>query len=265
MTVAAKDPRRADLSRSDLRKYPREVADVLLEAVGMGVPYRVIDGGHLRLYNGDREVMPFKVSSSRPANQTLPYLRSWLEENWHPWSEAKAEEVTPESLSALREHWNGPDEGEDTSDPESAGERQHEAEEPESEWVEYRSSSGNSHGFLTNGSIYRCATCGYEQDDVRGLHLHAATHAEVNPYTAKSVKAKAEHRERREMEETQQKVYLQQALAAIVEHHGYAIIEPEHVGDHRRVTELEEQVASLTRERDELQTRLALLKEALEA
>src|SRR5690625_4489206 len=157
MTVAAKDPRRADLSRSDLRKYPREVADVLLEAVGMGVPYRGIDGGHLRLYNGDREVMPFKVSSSRPANQTLPYLRSWLEENWHPWSEAKAEtEVTPESLSALREHWNGPDEGEDAPDPESAGERQHEAEEPESEGVEYRSSSGNAHGFHTHGTGYRC-------------------------------------------------------------------------------------------------------------
>src|SRR5690625_3934880 len=171
MTVAAKDPRRADLSRSDLRKYPREVADVLLGPVGRRVPYRVIDGGHLRLYNGGREVMPFKVSSSRPANQTLPYLRSWLEENWHPWSEAEAEtEETPERLSALRGHWNGPDEGEDAPDPESAGERQHEAEEPESEWVEYRSSSGKSHGFLTNGSIYRCATCGYEQDDVRGLH-----------------------------------------------------------------------------------------------
>lgn len=70
------------LTRKDLRKYPKEVADAVLEAVNeRGVHYRLIDGSHMRLYNGKRGEPPFQLAASREAKYTLQYLRSWMRKN----------------------------------------------------------------------------------------------------------------------------------------------------------------------------------------
>lgn len=99
------------LARSDLRKFPRPVQDVLLEADGVdGADVRMLDGGHARVYNGDREVRPIKVSASRQAEHTLRRLVPWLENNVPAWGRrekeeemvATIEERSPEIADKLR-------------------------------------------------------------------------------------------------------------------------------------------------------------------
>lgn len=261
------------LTRGDLSKHPKEVADVLLQAVNTyGVPYRLLDGSHIRLYNGDREVVPFKASASRPERYTLQYLHRWLEENWQPWAEQvpEQEKVTQESLQALAEKYPGPDDDDDDTNNEPESEEQVEPE-MEPEWVPYRSPRGETYGFETNGKIYRCAWCGYRKRNAQGMHLHAASHDDRDLWK-RSAAAKARYRAERESNAEQKRIYLQQALSALVEHHGYAIIDPEHVPDPEEVTataqkieDLQAEVSRLIIERDEALARLSLVKEAFKA
>lgn len=252
------------LSRGDLRKYPREVADVLLEAVNTyGVPYRLIDGNHIRLYCGDREVIPFKASASREGKYTLPYLTSWLDEHWPAWAEREKEQQqqqeTEESLVALQAHFGGG--AEET-------EEKPEQQEPEPEWVEYRNSRGKSYGFETDGSRYRCRECGHSMGTSRGLHLHAVMHSDKHEeHVRKSAEAKRAKSEERRLREQQERedARIFESLQMLAEHHGYSLLPKGESVPSEEVESLREQVETLTREKGEIETRLALVREAFSA
>ena len=256
----------AKIRRQDLRGYPKPVVDVLMEAINeYGVGYRLLDGRHLRLYCGDREVIPLKVSASRAAEYTLPYLTGWLTENWKPWAER--DQVSENSLAALASRYPGQGDA-------PAAEKTPEAEAPAAEstgdddWKPYVSGSGNSHGFLTNGTSYRCIHCSHEQPHARGLHLHAVMHDEdrKQEYIRKSVEAKRAYRDEQRSLEEQQEAHLNAALAALAEHHGYALVPLAEAGISREEVErLREQVETLTAQKEEAETRLALVREAFGA
>lgn len=80
--------RSSGLSRKELSVFPRQVADVVLRAVNEhGVTYRMLDGGHLRLFTGDRRQRPIKVSAKRPTQATMRRLIPWLVRNVPSWDE----------------------------------------------------------------------------------------------------------------------------------------------------------------------------------
>lgn len=263
MSAAAETP--ATIRRQDLRGYPKSVVDVLMEAINeYGVPYRLLDGRHLRLYCGDRDVIPLKVSASRAAEYTLPYLTGWLTEHWKPWAER--EQVSESSLAALASRYPG--QGDDASTEEKVEADAPAAESTESDdWKPYVSGSGKSHGFLTNGTVYRCETCGHEQPYSRGLHLHAIMHDEdrKQEYVRKSVEAKRSQRDEQRALEEQQEAHLSAALAALAEHHGYALVPLAEAGLQQEVESLREQVKTLTEQKEEAEARLALVREAFGA
>ena len=69
-----------------LPKFPREVTQALATLVNdHGVRIRDVDGQHVLLYNGVRGSKPFKLSASRPGEQTMRYLTGWARENVKGW------------------------------------------------------------------------------------------------------------------------------------------------------------------------------------
>lgn len=73
----------------DLKMFPGPVATIIRDAINdHGLTYRMLDGGHVRLYTGDRSVVPFKVAASRPAEHTLRRLVPWLAEHVPTWTAA---------------------------------------------------------------------------------------------------------------------------------------------------------------------------------
>ena len=235
------------LTRGDLSKYPKGVADVLLKAVNTyGVPYRLIDGSHLRLYNGDREVTPFKAAASRQEKYTLQYLNRWLMENWPRWAEDHVQDRSETSEEAEAE-------AEVTPEPEKPSDGDLGEEE---RWEPHLTNSGKSHGFETNGKVYRCIHCGYQQSYGRGLHLHAATHEDPDLwYRAARGRRAARERQQAEAEETK----AVDAVRVLAAHHGLDLVDSE------EVARLREEVTNLTKERDDALARLSLVKEAFGA
>lgn len=74
------------ISRRELRAFDREIADIIVEAVNKhGVHHRMLDGRHCRLYCGDRDIIPIKISAVRPARWTMTHLLPWLEKNVPTW------------------------------------------------------------------------------------------------------------------------------------------------------------------------------------
>jgi hypothetical protein len=65
----------ADVTRRDLKKFPRKVQDAVLATCEVeGVRARVLDGGHVLLLAPDGKTT-LKVSASRSAQATLYYLK----------------------------------------------------------------------------------------------------------------------------------------------------------------------------------------------
>ena len=76
------------IERAELTRFPDSVAEVIMAAVNEhGVGYRSLDGQHVRLYNGDRDVRPIKIAASRPGPHTLRRLLKWLAVNVPTWKE----------------------------------------------------------------------------------------------------------------------------------------------------------------------------------
>ena len=67
------------MNRKDLKAFEKPVQDELLALASKGVHYRILDGGHVRLYPEDRTKRPFKVSAHRPARLSLHYIRTQFE------------------------------------------------------------------------------------------------------------------------------------------------------------------------------------------
>lgn len=218
---------------SDLKQFDRIVTEVVTEAVNdHGVNYRAIDGGHIRLFNGDRGVVPLKLAASRPAENQLRYLLDWLETNVPSWAERT---VTESSLKTLKA-------AVDTTPKK-------EVVVKTEQWTDVK------WGFQTNGKIWRCKECGYEREDSIGLHLHARVHNETPEQRAERSKKAGEANA---LKRTQRATMLKEAARLLAEEFGVSTGEDE-------ITKLKEQVARLTKERDEAVARLALIKEAMKA
>ena len=245
MSAATEAPE--TIRRQDLSAYPKSVVDVLMEAINeYGVPYRLIDGSHIRLYNGDRSVVPYKGSASRPAKYTLQYLNRWLMENWPRWAQDHAQDRSETSEEAEVE-------AEVTPEPEKPSDGDLGEEE---RWEPHLTNSGKSHGFETNGKVYRCIHCGYQQSYGRGLHLHAATHEDPDLWY-RAARGRRAARERQQAEAEEMKAV--DAVRVLAAHHGLDLVDSE------EVARLREEVRSLIVERDEALARLALVKEAFGA
>lgn len=276
------------LARSDLRKFPRPVQDVLLEADGAdGADVRMLDGGHARVYNGDREVRPIKVSASRQAEHTLRRLVPWLENNVPAWGRrekeeemvATIEERSPEIADKLRgltvvAEWLKSRTGEPCQDCGTTyedctrsvlGPRRkaccgrcgstdtHQERLIDERWKPHVSKSGLSFGFETNGKVFRCTECGHTQDQSRGLHLHEAKHTgKSSEYAAAGGRGGRGASKSRAKPKTA--ADLVEALETLAGGLGMEVV-PKGAKPY----------AEVVRERDEALARLSLLREALEA
>jgi len=66
---------RDGIERSDMRKFPREVQDLVLHLVNTeGIRWRDIDKIHLLLYPPDGKSRPFKIAASRPAEMQVQFI-----------------------------------------------------------------------------------------------------------------------------------------------------------------------------------------------
>lgn len=231
----------------DLKAFPGPVAAVLREAINEhGVTYRMLDGGHVRLYTGQRSVIPFKISASRPAEHTLRRLGPWLAEHVPTWKEPEME-VTPDAIRTLAAVVNT------TPEPEP---------EAVSPWRPYVPASGNDYGFDTDGETFRCRVCGWERADARGLHLHH------NSHTGAATEASARARETRALRGEQRRTMIASAIAVLAEEHGLRVTDTDPAdldalrADNER---LRAEVERLTRANEDLDARLALIKDAMGA
>lgn len=239
----------------ELSKFPRPVVKVLTEAINKHqVKHRILsDGVHLRLYCGDRDVVPIKVAASRPAEHTLRYLLPWLEENVESWSRR---EVTEDTVKDLAEALN--------TSPKAAPEPVVERKEPTPGW------ESASHGFETNGKKVRCTVCGFEREGTskQGLHLHSMKH--TNPEAIKERARSAG--ENRSLRRKQAVTMRREAVRVLAKQNGLIVIEKDQAGDLKEVERLRKEIESLnhkvevlTEQRDDLRARLDLMKEALRA
>lgn len=237
------------ITPKELRGFPASVATVIRDAVNdHGVTYRLLDGNHVRLYNGNRDTLPLKVSASRPAEASLRYLVPWLEEHVPTWTERP---VTDDTLRALADAVNTAPK----MDPKPVA-------EPEPSWVPFIPGSGIDYGFETNGTKFRCRSCGYTQDSGRGVHLHHAKHTGA---ASSNTKKAAESRTLRAQ---QRETLLAQAITVLAEEHGLRVTDADPVdADALRaeIDALRANVDRLTRERDDAVTRLSLIKDAMGA
>lgn len=211
----------------DLSKYPRPVAKIIAEAVNKhGVDYRDQDGSHLRLYCGDRKVIPIKIAASRDAEHTLRYLIPWLEQHVESWLQA---DVTTEAIETLAEAVN-------TTPKPVRAKPVTEADEPK----------------------FKCdwKGCSFVAKNAAGLRMHIAGHTgEKKKHAAKSAETARLRRE-------QEKIVAEQALAALAELHGLKVSDSDSLALKAQVMRLEAQVKTLTKERDDAQARVELLNEA---
>jgi len=216
-----------------LKTYPRAVAEVVKEAVNEhGVEFRVIDGGHLRMYCGNRDVIPAKINHNSPEQHILRKLLPWLEENVPTWKDRNTK-VTAQAVEILAEVVNT------TPRP---------APKPVVEQAEQ--------GF-------KCLRpgCGFVAKSAAGLRMHEAGHTGEKSKQAK--KASETYRLRRE----QEKIVAQQALTALAEMHGLQVVDrgTNAKALEKRTADLEARLEKVTAERDELKARMDLMKEAFRA
>lgn len=234
--------------------FGKPLAQLFAEAINdHGVGYRRMDATHLRLFCGDRSVMPFKASRSRAVEDTTQNLLKWLSRNVPTWD---TRNIKPETLEVLRDTINGvQEEAMTTTTPTPTP-------PTETLWVPVETSTGNSWGFETNGTTYRCTECGFTQQYRRGLHLHNAKH--TGRASELAMVAAASHKSNVE----KNRMLVTQALTVLAAAHGYGLTEGDAKGVEALTKELDAVKAELikvTNERDEVKARLSLIQEAMKA
>jgi hypothetical protein len=223
------------ITPSDLGKIGRKTKKILCElANSHGVKMRVThDGNHVLLYNGDTQERPYKISSSRPEETTLTYLKRWIADNVPDYDKPKPKPApTPLVMTSEKK---------ETSMPALAA-----VPQDSSPWKPYK------YGFETDGTTYRCATqgCDFSKESTHALHLHAVTHADDlherrSAATAKALETKAEKRQE-----------VADALRLLARHLKIDMGDTE---------ALKQRVVELEQENADLKARLDLLREALRA
>lgn len=82
MRKSRADDKDAPITNRDLKRFDHRVTDYIMWLVtDQGVKTRMIDPNHVLLYPPDGKTRPFKVSVSRPAEQSLQFLRKFAREN----------------------------------------------------------------------------------------------------------------------------------------------------------------------------------------
>jgi hypothetical protein len=251
------------VAASDLKKFPRPVQTVLKEAInGHGVAYRLLDGGHIRLFCGDRSVVPIKVAAQRPAEHTLRVLLPWLEKNIPAWTQRK--EVSVDQLDALAQVING-----DSSPAPTGGAVAEEepveptsSDDPPEGWSEWK------FGFITNGEIYRCnyPDCDFERPGATGLHFHEQKKHKMTPEQVSNQSRSAA--EMRALQRAQRKAMQKEAARVVAESFGWVVVDGDAKtvdGMQKEIERLTAQVEKLTKENGDLEARVALIRESLKA
>lgn len=235
------------ITSDQLKTFDKAIRDVVMEAVNEhGVSYRVIDGGHIRFYCGDRDVIPAKINHNSPAQHILRKLLPWLEENVPTWKN-RNKVVDRDVVTALAEIVN--------TSPKPV------TVEPVQEdgWEDIK------YGFETNGEKVRCKSCGFEREGTAavGLHLHHMKHVDPEGVKARGAKGNVG----RKLNQDQRKIMRQEAVRVLAQQNGLDVVEKSaKVPDLRKkVEKLEKQVTDLIAERDELKARLDLIREGLRA
>lgn len=173
-THALPDTDRID--RRDLKKYPKEVQDLLMELVNRyHVGFKHKDGTHLFLYSPDGISRPRKVSASRGGPQQVELLLKWAKEHLN------RDIVHQNDVAALAQALNSPEHSPqlqiDHHAAKTLGRRipvtapEPEAPEPtyddlqklvEPGWTRHFKGSGTTRKpsiFETNGQHFRCLKC----------------------------------------------------------------------------------------------------------
>lgn len=229
----------ARLTARDLTKFPQIVAETIAALVNeYGVNYRKPDGSHILLYNGDRSTRPFKVSASRPAEQTMLYLTTWITAN------------VPEYLgnNAVADPQSVPEGYVDAPEPDEAGLipavfRPGRPEERLSEWIMQDVRAGR----------YVCKCGKWESRQLKGAHVHEQMHTgKSHEVTAKGNATRAARKAAREAEAKAYAESVENAMSVLNRHFGTT---PD--------TGLAEELEKVRAERDELAAQLALIKEAV--
>lgn len=255
-------PSSPSIGAKDLNGFPRPVAKVIIEAVNQhGVVYRKLDGTHIRLYCGDRNIVPLKIAGVRPAEHTLRYLLPWLEENIPTWS---TRDVTADSIKDLAAVVNTSPEVDSSPAADTGGDSQAAEEEQDTstQWVDHK------YGFETDGTNYRCKTCGWTREDARGLHLHADKHE--NP---EAIQKRAEAgNAAKNLHHSQRAVMRKEAVRVLAQQNGLVVFDKEDAPSAKEFARLNAEIERLTAEAEkwknkagELQARMDLLKEAMRA
>lgn len=236
----------------DLVQFPRPVAKVLTDAINKhGVGYRLMDGGHIRLFCGDRQIVPIKVSASRDAEHTIRYLVPWLEEHVESWLQG---EVTPDVIKNLAELKNSrPVPATPVVSTDSPA-----SDEPTGE---QKPSTPDGKGEAMSAAlkipadlVCQWPDCGKKMKNTSGYRMHWAGHTgEKRQHAAKGA-------ETARLRRSQESAIALAALTAIADLHGITIGGSKAL--EKKVSELEAKVATLTRERDDAIARVELLNEA---
>jgi hypothetical protein len=235
-----------------LKTFPRAVAKVVMEAVNdFGVTYRVIDGGHIRLYCGNADVIPAKINHTSPEQHILRKLLPWLDDNVEGWT-SRNDKPTAVAV-ALTEALARKEETDSPASSEPAGEQD--------------GSTPDQHGFIIEDGIYKCVHCDHTQPKGQGRYLHGLKHR--NPEEIRKMQKSAG--EGRSLKHDQRVVMRREAVRVLAEQNGLVVFEKGQVDAkstarlQRQVTELEAKVERLTAERDEARARLSLITEAMKA
>ena len=246
------------ITRQDLKVFPKEVADVVMKLVNQfGVRYKMPDGNHLWLMAEDTKVRPYKLAAKRPAQPTMLYLARWIVANVPNYYDDKTEQeirdLTPEIEEAEQaERVNG-----------------HVATDAPGKPLVY-STGRTSVCFVWNANdehkYVQCTMCDYSQESVRGAHLHEAKHtgrsAEVQVL---ATVARNRNREAKKAAEQAEFELATNAVGLLMQFFGLDG-EAEEVERLRNLlTQQGEDLEAMRRERDDLATKLSMLREVMSA
>lgn len=286
---------------AQLRPFPAAVRTVLASAINdHGVAYRLLDGGHIRLYSGDRTVPPIKVSAARSAEDSVRFLERWLELNVPSWGAPDVADLVAENAPTILRaiHDLPPDTEVDLeltidksgsalgleprvsevkivpkptpasvmavhSSATRAAEIKDEHVVPPTgggTWPASVGPEGRSYGFETDGTTFYCTQCDYTQTEARGLHLHHRSHTDPAAAAEAARKAATSRAANREAAELRAAQELARVTAAAA-----ALADHFGVGGEHLTAEVEELRAENTRLRQELddaRAKLEMIKEA---
>lgn len=172
------------LTPGDLSGFKKRVKDAALHLANeCGVKFRVLDGGHVRFYPPGPDQPVFKISASRPEEDTVRFIEKFkrvngIEEQIKVGLTTSVGQALVEAGQALADVVERrPEEATmEHADPQAEA-------LPAEEWVRHLTAKGEESPYAeTNGVIFRCIACHHEDPDVKALLGHwMGKHHRVEP------------------------------------------------------------------------------------